>query len=49
VVVPAQTRRSDGFSPVDIAWLLEHAPGDVIVLRPSAAANGARRPLATIR
>lgn len=49
VVVPAQTKRSDGFSPVDIAWLLEHAPGDVVVLRPGAATNGVRRPVAAIR
>jgi Universal stress protein family len=49
IVVPAQTKRSDGFSPTDIAWLLERAPGEVVVLRPGAAANGAVRPLAAIR
>jgi hypothetical protein len=49
VVVPAQTKRSDGFSPVDIAWLLEHAVGEVVVLRPGATANGAVRALAAVR
>jgi hypothetical protein len=34
MVVPAQTKRSDGFSPEDIAWLLEHAPTEVVVMRP---------------
>lgn len=34
IVVPAQTSRSDGFPPDDIAWLLERAPGEVVVLRP---------------
>jgi hypothetical protein len=38
--VPAQTSRSDGFDPHDIAWLLEHAPGEVVVLRPHTAVNG---------
>lgn len=36
VVVPAQTRHSDGFSSADVAWLLERAPGEVVVLRPDA-------------
>ncbi len=40
IVVPAQTSRSDGFDPHDIAWLLEHAPGEVVVLRPHTAVNG---------
>ena len=34
VVIPARTRTSDGFSPDDVAWALESAPGEVIVLRP---------------
>jgi len=33
LVVPAATRTSTGFSPEDIAWLLEEAPGDIVVLR----------------
>jgi hypothetical protein len=47
IVIPAQTSRSDGFEPDDIAWLLEHAPGEVVVLRPGNATNGAKsRPTA---
>jgi nucleotide-binding universal stress UspA family protein len=37
LVVPAKTRASDGFDPADIAWLLENAPGEVLVLRPEPA------------
>ena len=39
IVVPAQTSHSEGFPSEDIAWLLEHAPGEVVVLRPEAAAS----------
>jgi hypothetical protein len=39
IVVPAQTSRSDGFPPDDIAWLLERAPGEVAVLRPDGVAR----------
>jgi hypothetical protein len=48
LVVPARTSTSDGFEPADVAWLLENAPGEVLVLRtgdalraprPSAAAS----------
>ena len=39
LVVPAKTRASDGFEPADIAWLLEHAPGEVLVLRPEPVAG----------
>jgi nucleotide-binding universal stress UspA family protein len=34
VVIPAATSSSDGFSPADVAWALESAPGEVLVLRP---------------
>jgi hypothetical protein len=34
IVVPAATATSSGFSPEDIAWLLESAPGEIVVLRP---------------
>jgi nucleotide-binding universal stress UspA family protein len=34
LVVPAASRTSEGFSSEDIAWLLEHAPGEIVVLRP---------------
>jgi Universal stress protein family len=37
LVVPARTSASDGFDPADIAWLLENAPGEVLVLRPEPA------------
>ena len=42
IVVPARTSTSDGFEPADVAWLLEHAPGEVLVLRPEAAPMAAR-------
>jgi hypothetical protein len=45
LVVPARTSSSDGFEPADVAWLLEHAPGEVLVLRPEQAPT-ARRPSA---
>ncbi|HEX2359075.1 MAG TPA: universal stress protein [Solirubrobacterales bacterium] len=34
IVAPAATADSDGFSPEDIAWLLEHAGGEIVVFRP---------------
>jgi nucleotide-binding universal stress UspA family protein len=34
LVVPAATQSTEGFSADDIAWLLEHAPGEIVVLRP---------------
>jgi hypothetical protein len=41
LVVPARTTSSDGFEAADVAWLLEHAPGEVLVLRPG---DGLRAP-----
>lgn len=40
---------SEGFTPEDVAWLLAHAPGELIVLRPadqyaSALSRGAAQP-----
>jgi universal stress protein family protein len=35
LVVAARTSASDGFESADVAWLLENAPGEVLVLRPS--------------
>lgn len=35
IVVPAASSATDGFAAEDVAWLLEHAPGEVIVLRPA--------------
>jgi nucleotide-binding universal stress UspA family protein len=40
IVIPAATQSSEGFSAPDIAWLLEHAPGEIVVLRPEINANG---------
>jgi hypothetical protein len=33
IVVPAATGTSSGFGPDDISWLLENAPGEIVVLR----------------
>ena len=41
LVVAAQTSESDGFSAADVAWLLENAPGEVLVLRPGADSESA--------
>jgi hypothetical protein len=35
LVVAAGTANTDGLSAADIAWLLEHAPGEVAVVRPA--------------
>jgi len=35
IVVAAATARTDGLSATDVAWLLEHAPGEVAVVRPA--------------
>jgi nucleotide-binding universal stress UspA family protein len=42
LVVPARTGTSDGFDPADVAWLLENAPGEVLVLRTGAALRAPR-------
>ena len=34
LVVAAASVRSEGFHPDDVAWLLDHAPGEVVVIRP---------------
>jgi nucleotide-binding universal stress UspA family protein len=39
IVVPAGTRSTDGFTAEDIAWLLEHAPGEIVVLRSEGEAR----------
>jgi hypothetical protein len=36
MVIAASPAESDGFHPDDVAWLLDHAPGEVVVLRPAA-------------
>jgi hypothetical protein len=35
IVVAAATARTDGLSAREVAWLLEHAAGEVVVLRPA--------------
>jgi Universal stress protein family len=35
LVVAARTAHTDGLSAADVAWLLEHAPGEVAVVRPA--------------
>ena len=35
LVVAAGTAHTDGLSPADVAWLLEHAAGEVAVVRPA--------------
>jgi hypothetical protein len=35
IVVAAATARTDGLRSDEVAWLLEHAPGEVVVLRPA--------------
>jgi nucleotide-binding universal stress UspA family protein len=34
IIVAAASARSEGFHGEDIAWLLDHAPGDVVIIRP---------------
>ena len=34
LVVAATSGRAEGFHSEDIAWLLDHAPGEVVVIRP---------------
>jgi nucleotide-binding universal stress UspA family protein len=58
VVVAAASRRSEGFRGDDIAWLLDNAPGEVVIIRPEdddrleagtrpPAVNGRRPPSTT--
>jgi hypothetical protein len=44
VVIPAPAPGHDGFSSKDLSWMLEHGPGEVLVLRP--APNGGMEPVA---
>lgn len=37
LVVAAATDCTDGFDPDDVAWLLAHAPCEILVLRPTSA------------
>ncbi len=51
VVIAADTAGTDGFDAADVAWLLEHAEGEILVLRPAhdyhlRAPAGVQRPAA---
>jgi hypothetical protein len=37
IVIAAASEGSPGFDAEDVAWLLDHAAGEIVVLRPSAA------------
>jgi hypothetical protein len=34
IVIAAAAHNSPGFGPDDVAWLLDNAPGEIVVLRP---------------
>jgi hypothetical protein len=36
IIVAAATQRTEGFDADDVAWLLDHAPGEIVVVRPAA-------------
>jgi hypothetical protein len=36
IVMAAARNGGPGFGPEDVAWLLDHAPGEIVVLRPGA-------------
>jgi hypothetical protein len=36
LVIPAATRSTAGFSEKEVTWLLGHAPGEILVLRPQS-------------
>ena len=40
IVIAAAARGAAGFAPDDVAWLLDNAPGEIVVLRPGDAAPG---------
>ena len=35
LLVPAPTERSPGLAPKDVAWILEHAPAETVVIKPA--------------
>jgi hypothetical protein len=56
IVIAAAAQESPGFDPDDVAWLLDNAPGEIVVLRPGAddqigppPAGDNRRPAAAPR
>lgn len=42
VVVPARANGEQGLAGEDLAWLLESAPGEVLILRPAPLSEGAK-------
>jgi nucleotide-binding universal stress UspA family protein len=44
IVLPAATNGDDGFTPAQTAWLLDHATGEIVVLRPGAESRLASQP-----
>jgi nucleotide-binding universal stress UspA family protein len=44
IVVPAPAPGHSGFSSKDLTWMLDHAPGEVLVLRPSPNAEATPSP-----
>jgi nucleotide-binding universal stress UspA family protein len=41
IVAPAPVAGHPGFSPKDLAWILSHAPAEVLVVRPAPDAHAA--------
>jgi hypothetical protein len=39
IVVPAPPAGEPGFTPKDLLWILVHAPGETVILRPDPAAR----------
>jgi hypothetical protein len=48
IVIAAASNGSPGFDAADVAWLLENAHGEIIVLRPSADAPALSLPAAAL-
>jgi hypothetical protein len=44
IVMAAASKGRDGFDAEDVAWLIDNAPGEIVVLRPSADDNGPALP-----
>lgn len=43
MVLPAASGTEDGLDAMAIAWCLDHAPGEIVVLRPGSAARSRQR------
>jgi hypothetical protein len=44
IVIAAASKGSDGFDAEDVAWLLDNAGGEIVVLRPSSDDDGPALP-----